>query len=72
MLKNPLVCSKSWLKRISLMRVAPDAPDWTNENRSDPGVTLAQLFPWLAGTLLFAVGLRAFLTRRRGRRPGRP
>ena len=54
------------------MRVVPDAPDWTNENRSDPGVTLAQLFPWLAGTLLFAVGLRAFLTRRRGRRPGRP
>jgi hypothetical protein len=46
-------------------------PDWTDESRSDPGVTFAELFAWLVGMLLFAVGLRAYLTRRRGRRPGK-
>ena len=37
------------------------APDWTDFNRSDPGVTLLQLFVFLALALLF--GLVNFLVK---------
>ncbi len=46
-------------------------PDWTDGSQHDPGITFVELFAWLAGALLFAVGLRAYLTRHRGRRPGK-
>lgn len=29
------------------------APDWTQHNQADPGVTLVQVFTWLADSLLF-------------------
>ncbi|HEY6513273.1 MAG TPA: hypothetical protein VI032_14915 [Burkholderiaceae bacterium] len=32
----------------------PHAPDWTNHNDSDPGVTLLQMFAWLSESTLFA------------------
>jgi hypothetical protein len=34
-------------------RVAAHAPDWTDHNDSDPGVTLIELFAFLAESLLF-------------------
>jgi hypothetical protein len=33
------------------------APDWTNHNPSDPGITLLELFAWLAEQLLYRVNL---------------
>jgi hypothetical protein len=36
-----------------LSRVPAHAPDWTNHNASDPGVTLLELFAWLAEMLLY-------------------
>ena len=38
---------------------------WTDGNEHDPGVTLLQVFAWLAGALMFTFGL--YLTRRRRR-----
>jgi hypothetical protein len=35
--------------------------DWTDQNQHDPGVTLLDLLTWLAGGLLFALGLYAYL-----------
>jgi len=29
------------------------SPEWTGSNESDPGITLLELFAWLAETLLF-------------------
>jgi quinol-cytochrome oxidoreductase complex cytochrome b subunit len=43
-------------------------PDWTDFNESDPGITLLELFAWLASALLFALAFHAF--RRRRRRSG--
>jgi hypothetical protein len=42
-------------------------PDWTDGNRSDPGVTFVELFAWLASALVFTLGLYAYLKRRDGR-----
>jgi hypothetical protein len=33
------------------------APDWTNHNPSDPGITLVELFAWLTEQLLYRVNL---------------
>lgn len=35
----------------ALMRIPVQSPVWTNYNQSDPGVTLIQLFAWLAESL---------------------
>jgi hypothetical protein len=32
-------------------------PEWTNQNPSDPGITLIELFAWLTETLLYRVNL---------------
>ena len=37
----------------TLARVAVHTPEWTNFNHSDPGVTLVQLFAFLAESLLY-------------------
>jgi hypothetical protein len=42
-------------------------PSWTDRNQHDPGLTLLELLGWLAGGLLFALGLYAYLKRRDGR-----
>jgi hypothetical protein len=41
------------------------APDWTDRNDSDPGITLLQVLPWLAAGLLFTAGAVAARRRRR-------
>ena len=42
------------------------APDWSDRNDSDPGITFLQLLPWLAAGLLFtAVAVAARRRRRR-------
>lgn len=35
----------------ALRRIPAHSPQWTNFNQSDPGVTLVQLFAWVADTL---------------------
>jgi LPXTG-motif cell wall-anchored protein len=42
-------------------------PDWTDQNQHDPGVTALELLAWLAAGLLSALGLYAYLRRRRDR-----
>ncbi len=37
----------------ALSLVPAHAPDWTNHNASDPGVTLLELFAWLAEMLIY-------------------
>src|SRR5262245_43791773 len=37
----------------ALERVPVHSPDWTNYNQSDPGVTLVQLFAWIAEILQY-------------------
>ncbi|QFZ18659.1 putative baseplate assembly protein [Saccharothrix syringae] len=37
----------------ALRRIARFAPEWTDLNPSDPGVTLVELFCWLADTVLY-------------------
>jgi hypothetical protein len=46
-----------------------DSPDWTDFNQSDPGITLLQLFAFLAAGLLFGVLFVSTWYRRRRRRP---
>jgi hypothetical protein len=43
-------------------------PDWTDDNSHDPGPAILELIGWLAGVLLFALGLSAYLRRREQRR----
>lgn len=52
------------LVREALARVPSHTPEWTNLNDSDPGVTLIQLFAFLAET----IGYRADLIPERNRR----
>ena len=42
----------------------PSAPDWTDFNESDPGMTLLQLFAFLAFALLFTVAFKRWRRRR--------
>ena len=37
----------------ALARIPTDAPDWTNHNPSDPGITLVELFAYLTDMLLY-------------------
>jgi SpoVK/Ycf46/Vps4 family AAA+-type ATPase len=39
----------------ALRRIPAHSPQWTNFNQSDPGVTLVQLFAWVAETLGYRV-----------------
>ena len=63
----------------ALKRTPVHSPEWTNYNHSDPGVTLVQLFAWLADSLLYRLdkmpeSSRALLRKVAGRvrRRGRP
>ena len=44
----------------------PAAPGWTEANESDPGVTLLQLFAFLAAALALGLVLRRRRTTRAG------
>ena len=52
------------------------APQWTNHNPSDPGITLIELFAWLTEMLIYRIdrlpeaSTRAFLRLLNGREPG--
>jgi len=52
-----------------LKRIPVYAPEWTDHNQSDPGVTLVELFAWIAEDLRYRLaltapeGLRRFLAR---------
>ena len=41
------------LKRAALLRIPRYAPEWTDFNESDPGVTLLELFAWLTELMLY-------------------
>ena len=41
------------LRAETLARIPVHTPEWTNFNRSDPGVTLVELFAFLTETLLY-------------------
>jgi hypothetical protein len=43
------------------------APAWTESNDSDPGITLVQLFAFVAVVLLFGFALQRWRTARAGR-----
>jgi predicted phage baseplate assembly protein len=43
------------LKRLALLRIPRYAPEWTDFNESDPGVTLVELFAWLTEMMLYEV-----------------
>jgi len=43
----------------------PPAPDWTDANRSDPGISILELAVWLALALLIAWPILDELRRRR-------
>jgi SpoVK/Ycf46/Vps4 family AAA+-type ATPase len=64
----------------ALERIPANSPEWTDFNQSDPGITLVQVFAWLAESLLYRDGQSpenqrktfrriAALARRRFRRP---
>ena len=46
---------------------AEHAPEWTDHNVSDPGITLLTLFAFLAAGLLYAAGVELWRRRRRRR-----
>lgn len=48
---NTRACQK--LFDDALKRIPAHGPEWTDDNESDPGVTLVELFAWLAESLLF-------------------
>jgi len=56
--------SFEWLPGELLRRIPVDAPEWTDFNESDPGVTLVELFAFLTENLLWQIDERQ---RRRGR-----
>ena len=45
-------------------------PEWTDGNESDPGLTLLQLFAFLAVALFFGFALQRWRTSRSGRDSG--
>jgi hypothetical protein len=52
-LESPLIDDRAYKELLDLLvgRITADAPEWTDFNESDPGVTLVELFAFLAETL---------------------
>src|SRR5262249_6035701 len=56
------------LLQEAIARIPVHTPEWTNFNRSDPGITLVELFAFLTETMLYRANLipernrRAFLS----------
>jgi hypothetical protein len=63
------------LVQEAIAAIPAHAPDWTNHNASDPGVTLLELFAWLTEMLLYRADriperhVRAFLRLLNGPNP---
>jgi len=68
-LSLPLIDDRDYeqLRDEAVERIPVDAPDWTDFQDSDPGVTLVELFAFLAETLLWQIDERQ-RQRRRHRR----
>ncbi len=64
---DPVLDERSFeaLEAALLRRIAVHSPDWTDFNRSDPGITLLQLFAFLGETLLWIADERRRQRRRR-------
>jgi hypothetical protein len=54
--------------RELIAQITVDSPEWTDFNESDPGVTLLELFAFLADTLLWHIDERQRKRRRHRRR----
>ena len=54
-LAAPLIDTRTFddLKAEALRRIPRYAPQWTDFNESDPGITLVELFAWLSELLLY-------------------
>ena len=44
--RSTIGASISWCRRVAAL-LARNAPEWTDHNASDPGITLLELFAWL-------------------------
>ena len=68
-LQLPLIDERDYeqLRDEAVERIPVDAPEWTDFQDSDPGVTLVELFAFLADTLLWQIDERQ-RQRRRHRR----
>jgi hypothetical protein len=53
------------LLKAALRRIPVHNPEWTDFNRSDPGITLVELFAFLGETLLWVIDERGRQRRRR-------
>jgi hypothetical protein len=56
------------LRDEAIERIPIYAPEWTDFNESDPGLTLVELFAFLADTLLWQIDERQRRRRRRRHR----
>jgi hypothetical protein len=58
-LPSPIIDDRRYQQLVDemLARVPVHTPEWTNFNHSDPGVTLVQLFAFLAETVLYRANL---------------
>src|SRR5262249_20702219 len=45
------------LRAELIRRIPAHTPEWTNPRQGDPGVTLLELFAWLADTILYRANL---------------
>ena len=45
------------LREELVRRIPAHTPEWTNPRQGDPGVTLIELFAWLADTILYRANL---------------
>src|SRR6476620_838121 len=52
---NPILDERSYqqLRDELVLRIPVYAPEWTDHNASDPGITLVELFAFLGENLLF-------------------
>ena len=66
---EPLIDSRDYtaLGKLLLGRIPIHNPEWTDFNESDPGITLVELFAFLADTLLWQLDERKRQRRRRRR-----
>jgi hypothetical protein len=66
-LTAPLLDDRSYeqLRDEVVRRIAVYSPEWTDSNQSDPGITLVELFAFLADTLLWLIDERQRQRRRR-------
>ena len=69
-LTQPLIDERDYAQLLGELarRIAVDNPEWTDSNRSDPGVTLVELFAFLAETLLWQIDEQQRQRRRHRRR----